>query len=147
MHIYLTPIPVGLNPRPPTERKSILRFYNGDAMIIRTQANWPDGTRATPDNSTLVFRLTDDRFQTVAIWEGRWRAGVERDGQVVEITVPADISARLNRGSYLFSLCMAGPTGADRRTLLAGSMLVEYAPTSPNQSVPYKEPGWSPAGA
>ena len=144
MDTYLTPIPVGLNPPLPTSRKPVLRFFNGDKIVVRTLVHFSDGCEATPENSRLTFNLAGDQFQRCPIWEGLWRAGIERNEKMVEVTVPDEVSASLVRGSYLFSLLLSDPTGANPQTVLEGTLLIEYAPTSKSHDIPYKDVGWNP---
>ena len=136
----VSPEPQGVNPPSDYDRKRITQVYNGDAIIIETTARLPDGTIATPANSVLDFAIADERF-VMPIWHGAWRAGIEaKNNAVVAIHIPDDVAATLRRGSYLYSLTIADSLDANQKTVLEGTLLVEVVPTSPNQSIPYKDP-------
>ena len=137
---------MGVNP--PPERQVVTRLYAGDSLVLRWRAFCLDGQPATPDNSILSFALKDQRFSEETIWTGGWFDGImpvgnNRDG-VVEITVPDEVTATLRRGSYMYSLLAADKVGGHRKTQMDGSVLVEYAATSPHTSIPYKD-GADPA--
>ena len=136
----VTIAPQGVNPPSDYDRKRISSVYNGDTIIIETVAKLPDGTVATPDNSILDFDIADERF-AIPIWHGAWRAGIEplKNG-VVAIRIPDQVSVTFRRGSYLYSLVIADKLDANKRTVLEGTLLMEVVPTSPNQSIPYKDP-------
>jgi hypothetical protein len=114
--------------------------YAGDEIRLETKVQLHDGTDATPDNSIVQFELRDQRFETCVTWEGQWRAGVElRDDGIVEILLPQAVADILRRGSFLFAMTVSDVHGNRRRTVFAGTLLVEYASTAPHHSIPYKD--------
>lgn len=138
---YASPNPVGVTPPNDLDRQPIHKLVCGDALVVRSNVTLADGTPATPENSTLTFVLTDQRFSTEHEWTGLWRDGIEpgdTTGSVI-ITVPESVTATLRRGTFLYSMVAANKLGAMRKTVLSGSILVEYEPTSPIHSIPYKD--------
>lgn len=134
------PAPVGINPPSDYDRQHITPVYNGDTIIIDTTAKLPNGNIATPENSILDFAIAETRF-VMPIWHGTWRAGIEpKQNGLISIRIPDAVAVTLRRGSYSYSLTIADNLDANKRTVLEGTLLVEVVPTSPNQSIPYKDP-------
>jgi hypothetical protein len=139
------PQPIGVNAPLLTDRQPVQRVYAGDAITLRVRVMLPyePGTPATPDNSILLFVLSNQRFAGVAdrIWEGRWHEGISEVDHpgLLEIKIPQAISADLRRGSLIYSLVVTNRLGEYRTTLMEGTLLVEYAPTSPIHDVPYRD--------
>ncbi len=141
-HVYTQP--VGVTPLLDSERRAIITAFTGDEIVLRVRARTLDGVPVSPMNSTLIFALADQRFSPVAEWTGRWHEGIELvpgdpAGDLVEIRIPDTVSSSLRRGSFTFALLVANKLGAQRRTLANGDLLLEYAPTSPLHSIPYKD--------
>lgn len=132
--------PVGINPPPP--KKNIMKVSGGDTIIFRDFVTMMDGKPVTPDNSILSFCVRDQKFSDEPIWVGGWYDGItlvdHRPGYVV-IKVPDSISFSMRRGSYVRSLLVADKLFNNRKTCMAGSILVEYEATSPQLSIPYKD--------
>ena len=136
---FVNPDPIGVNPPTDGDRRPIYNAYVGDEITLRTQVVLGDGTPATPENSILAFILTDQRFEPCEIWAGSWRNGAELlDSGLVEVKIPREVSETLRRGSFLFGMTVEDLHGNARRTVMAGSLLVEYAPTAPHHDIPYK---------
>jgi hypothetical protein len=138
---YADPNPVGVTPPDDADRRNIHKVTGGDALIIDAVVALRDGTPVTPDNSSLHFVLSDQRFSDEHEWQGYWRDGIEQGDAPgrIQITVPEDVTATLRRGAFLYSLVVANKLGRERYTALSGSILVEYEPTSPTHSIPYKD--------
>jgi len=139
---YADPNPIGVNPPSDHDRQPILKVIGGDTVVIETIVQRADGVPATVDNSILTFALRDQKFSSEPIWEARWYSGIMPVGGVtpgrVQIKIPADITDTLRRGSFVYSLRVSDKLGNDVQTVLTGSLLVEYAPTSPTHNIPYK---------
>lgn len=135
--------PIGTNRPTYDQRMPLWHVVNGDAwsfeMRVFVEPSKP--TPATPSNSLVTFALSEDRFSKKPYWTGTWRAGIEPVGTdgLIKISVPATVSAELNRGSYSFSVTVSDPLGIDMRTVATGTLLVEYEPTSPNHTIPYRK--------
>ena len=135
--------PIGINPPLESDRQALVWFaYNGDCLKLLAKAT-VNGVPATLDNSDLTFMLSNERFSDVPIWTGKWRGGIEpvpddKQGRVV-VRIPDTISANLERGSYLFSLLSADKLGESKTTLFEGTLVIEYAPTSPCHRISYKD--------
>jgi hypothetical protein len=136
---FVHPAPIGVTQPRESDRRPIYKVIAGDDIRIQTKAYLHDGTPATPDNSIAKFTLQDQRFDTSAVWVGYWRDGIELcDDGIIEIRVPQSVSDILRRGSFLYSMVLSDLLGSRRRTVLTGSLLVEYEPTSPHHNIPYK---------
>lgn len=139
---YADPDPVGVTPPNDNDRTQIHKIVGGDSLIIETIVLTPEGEPATPNNSKLMFTLSDQRFSRDPIWTGYWHDGIVQAGGAtpgrVQIRVPDDITARLRRGSFIYSLRATDKLDNARRTVLTGSLLVEYEATSPHRDIPYK---------
>lgn len=132
--------PIGVNPPTGEGTRPIEKVTNGDTIIIPTTPTLADGTPATPSNSVLRFVLTDQRFSECIIWEGAWRDGIEEgENGVAIVKIPCCVSEQMRRGSFVYSMTVADKLGDCRRTVLRGSLLVEYEPTSPIHDIPYKD--------
>ena len=132
--------PIGVNPPGTEGTQPITRVYAGDQVMLHTQATLPDGTVARPDNSIVRFVLTDQKFSECIIWEGRWNDGVTQgDNDLLTVTIPCCVSEKLRRGSYTYAMTVTNTLGECRRTVMHGSLLVEYSPASPHKDIPYKD--------
>ena len=135
-----TPAPIGVT-QPTAEPSDPIRVVAGDTIRLRRRVLALDGHPAIPENSRLVFALSDQRFSTTPLWLGYWRAGIETldANGLVEIRLPDAVTSALRRGDYVFALQVADVLDAERRTVWTGSLLVEYEPVSPHRNIPYKE--------
>ena len=145
--MYIKPIPLGVNPLKDEDRQPIMKIVSGDRMVVGTKLSIViDNTEvpATPDNSTVEFKLAENQF-TDTLWTGTWNDGVEQTHGcltgMVEVTVPKRIADDLRRGSYSFSIVVSTKTRMNPTTQLRGTILVEYAPTSPINEIPYRRNG------
>jgi hypothetical protein len=137
---FINPAPIGVSPPLDSDRKPIYRVYAGDEIRLETKVQLHDGTHATPENSIACFELRDQRFETDVVFEGSWRAGIELlDNDIVEILIPQSVADTVRRGSFLFGMTISDVHGNRRRTVFTGTLLVEYAPTSPHHDIPYKD--------
>jgi hypothetical protein len=140
--------PVGVNEPLVTDRQPIWRVFGGDDIVLRARVQLsPTNEPVTPDNSILSFVLANQRFAPTecAIWTGKWHNGISEVDHInhpglVEIRVPREVSAALRRGGYLYGLTVTNKLGENRSTVLEGSILIEYAATSPTHDIPYKDP-------
>lgn len=145
--MYIKPIPLGVNPLKDEDRQPIMKIVSGDSMVVGTKLSIViDNTEvpATPDNSTVEFKLAENQFADT-LWTGTWNDGVEQTHGclpgMVEVTVPRRIADDLRRGSYSFSIVVSTKTRMNPTTQLRGTILVEYAPTSPINEIPYRSNG------
>lgn len=135
---FVNPAPIGVNPPFNSDRRPIYRGYVGDDIVLSTKVMLDSSTAATPDNSILYFELQDQRFETDVVWSAQWRTGIEPVSQgIIEIKIPQAVSDTLRRGSYLFSLRVQNIHSNRTRTVMTGSLLMEYAATSPHHDIPY----------
>ena len=134
-------IPPGCNPSRPDDRMPVAQVVSGDTWEIHTQLFAADGGPASPDNSHVEFVLAENQFSP-PIWTGVWYTGVvqyENRAGFVRVVIPRDITKTLRRGSYQFSLRVADRMRQTYNTQLVGHFLVEYAPTSDQHSIPYRD--------
>lgn len=137
------PAPIGVTPPKDDDRKPIHKLVGGDSLIIETVITLADGvTPVAPENSQLTFALADQKFSRDPIWLGYWYDGITPVGGAtlgrIQIKVPNDITARMRRGEFVYSLLVANKLGNERYTALSGVVLVEYEATSPTHNIPYK---------
>lgn len=143
--MFLKAQPIGVNPPNDEDRIALWKVINGDEWTLTTQVMAPPGMTqpAVPDNSKLVFVLSEDRFHNTALWTGYWLDGIlpvdpfNHPGLVV-IRIPDAITTTLRRGAYSFSLTVADIFGRHVTTVLTGTLQVEYEPTSPEHNIPYR---------
>ena len=139
---YVDPNPVGVTPPSDHDRQPIQKLVGGDSLAFETIVQLDDGTAATESNSKLTFVLSNQRFAKDPIWTGDWYVGIVPVGGAtpgrVRIQVPDSITAALLRGSYIYSLLLTDRLNNNRRTIMTGTLLVEYEPTSPQHEIPYK---------
>jgi hypothetical protein len=146
--MYIKPLPIGTNPPVVEDRMPLWRVISGDDDTLTTRVYWSaEGvTPATPGNSVLRFVLAEDRFMKEPyFWEGVWHAGIEEVDSInhpglVRIKIPGRVLDTLRRGAYTFALTVSTRHGTDTRTTMRGDLLMEYEPTSPQHSIPYKDP-------
>lgn len=137
--------PTGVNVPRSEDRMPLWQVVNGDEWTLTTRLYTPSAgiTPVTPDNSRIVFTISEDRFSPTPIWTGRWLDGILLVDQVnhpglVVIRVPDSVTASLRRGVYSFSITVADSFGRHTTTALAGTLQVEYEPTSPTHDIPYR---------
>jgi hypothetical protein len=134
--------PLGSNVPDNKDRRPILKIYAGDSVSLdfRVVCPW-DMEAPTPDNSIVVFALTDQRFDDNTIWEGTWDSGIttpfDDHNDLLLVTIPELVTAVLRRGSFTYALRISDKLGNHTRTLFEGSLLVEYAPGGPIHDIPY----------
>ena len=133
--------PPGCNPLREDGRKPIVRVVSGDTWSLEAKADAPDGSPATPANSSVEFVLAENQFSP-PMWTGTWLSGIEpyrnRPGYV-RISIPHQFTRTVRRGSYMFSLRVSDRMRSTYGTQLAGNFLVEYMPTSDQHSIPYRD--------
>ena len=140
--MFLTSAPIGVNPPTEASRIHLWQITNGDDWVLTTKLYVPPcfRTPATPINSRVVFALSENRFSKKPYWIGVWNEGIVPTGTpgLVTIRIPDKITAELRRGVYSFSLAIADAFGKHMSTVMIGNVQVEYEPTSPNHSIPYR---------
>jgi hypothetical protein len=145
--MYIKPQPIGVQPPSSEDAMPIWRADSGDDLVLETRATLADGeTKVTPDNSILVFVLSENRFSQVYFWTGRWHDGIEEVDPVnhpgmIRIQIPQDLANTLRRGTYNFSMNVSDKLGQDPYVTLVGTLLMEYEPSSPEHNIPYKHGG------
>lgn len=142
------------NPLLESDRRDLIIPYNqGERLELRAVIKFtrlsdnndledPVEIIATPENSIAKFYLSDERF-VAPFFTAEWNIGIElmdRERGVCKITIPDDISSRLRRGSFPFSLLVKDRTTGLSYWILSGSIIVEYQVGSPNPEIPYKNP-------
>jgi hypothetical protein len=137
--------PGGVNAPRPEDRIPLWQVINGDDWTLTTRLTLPPAntTPVTPDNSRITFMIAQDRFSNVPIWTGIWLDGILEVDRLnhpglVTIRVPDAITSTLRRGSYAFSITVSDSFGRHKFTVLAGTLQVEYEPTSPTHNIPYR---------
>ena len=144
---FVKAVPGGVNAPLEMDRMPVTQVVNGDTLILRTRVTI-NGVGITPENSKVTFKLTDQKFDQTPVWTGTWESGitaVDSTG-LIQIKIPDSISASLRRGDFVYSLLVTDKLGNNRQTFMEGSLLVDYDPTSPLHSIPYKEPPYTPIG-
>lgn len=141
--MYVAPVkPVGVNPALEQDRIPVLKVYNGDTWTIDADVTDPVTRRpGTPETVNLKFSLTENRFVDDMLWNGTWFDGVVPDDVVeglVHIKIPRDISSKLRRGIYAFSMKVSDKLDTIAETQLVGHIQVEYEPTSDTHNIPYR---------
>ena len=134
-------IPPGCNPPRPNDRMPVAQVISGDTWEIQARLFAADGGPASPDNSHVEFVLAENQFSP-PIWTGSWYTGIvpyENRAGFVRVVIPRDVTKTLRRGSYQFSLRVSDRLRQTYNTQLAGNFLVEYAPTSDQHSIPYRD--------
>lgn len=131
----------GVNMTGGATSRTPVSIFNGDALRLGSRVRLLDGTPVSPSNCDLRFVVSDNRFGDPLIELG-WSDGIKlhdkRDGWI-QITIPADVTATLRRGSYIYSLQVI-QDASTRFVAFDGSFLVDYAPTSP-----LRRPGYATA--
>ena len=122
-------------------RKQLFKIFAGDTVNLEMDLYAACGAPATPDNSCVEIVLAENQFAD-PIWTGRWWKGARPDPNragLVRIEIPRDVTKALRRGSYMFSARVSDLTGYEFSTQEEGYFLVEYAPTSEQHSIPYRD--------
>lgn len=135
------PGPPGCTPLRDDDRMPVLRVVSGDTWTVDAEIASASGAPATPRNSVVEFVVAENQFSP-PIWTGGWVNGVLPDKNVpwlVHVRIPRDVTKTLRRGSYMFSLRVGDVMGYEFSTQLNGHFLVEYAPTSDQHSIPYRD--------
>lgn len=133
--------PPGCNQLHPDDRMPVAPVISGDTWEIQARLFASDGGPASPDNSHVEFVLAENQFSP-PIWTGAWYTGIlpyENRAGFVRVMIPRDVTKTLRRGSYQFSLRVADRLRQTYNTQLTGNFLVEYAPTSDQHSIPYRD--------
>ena len=138
--------PVGVNNPSPESRSPVWQVYSGETWVLTTYLTLESGgsTPARPGNSVVTFKLAESQFETEPLWTGTWDAGIEEVSPqdhpgLVAIIVPDEVAAQLRRGGYRFSILVADNYSGLSYVAVDGGLLVEYATTSPQHSIPYKD--------
>lgn len=136
----IQPSPIGVNQLDPGARMPLWQIVNGDDFSLTFKVVAPDGQPATPANSIVKFDLCDTRFSNTPFWTGAWGSGVEVTDQpgVLEVKLPGSMTSTLRRGAYAVSMTCSSKLGRPTRTVMAGTIQVEYEPTSPSHNIPYR---------
>jgi hypothetical protein len=135
--------PPGTNLPLDSERMPVIKVTNGDSFIVDAEIVNPlTHCPATPKDTIVRFALSDDRFSKCRLWEGGWYDAVKPDPFVhglVHVKVPEEISNRLRRGTYIFSLQVMDDLATIKETQVKGYFQVEYEPTSETHDIPYRK--------
>lgn len=146
--MFLTPVPFTNRPRK-HHRQNIIKVVNGDTWVIAAKVRLPsirfnpdtvEFIPATKDNSSIEFILTENRFSKKPIWKANWE-DVKMDDNIpglIYIQVPEEVSSKLRRGTYAFSLKVTNLDTQVEETQLIGHLQVEYEPTSDIHDIPYR---------
>ena len=143
--MFIKTQPLGVNAPHADDRMPIWKVVSGDDWMLTTRLAVPGaaGTPATPKCSKVVFMLTDTRFSGTPVWTGQWDSGIteadpaEHPG-LVAIRIPDTVTSTLRRGADAFSITVSDKFGRSTRTVLTGTLEVEYEPTSPQHDIPYR---------
>lgn len=135
--------PAGQMPLDPGDRKPVIKVIGGDTWRVSLNLYNPADVLepATPDNTVVIVKLAETQFDDT-IWTGEWFSGVMPDKSrrgLCYIVVPMDVTKRLRRGNYMFSVKVSDLLKTCTTTEAEGSFLVEYKPTSDQHSIPYKD--------
>lgn len=131
---------VQLNPQ---DRTHIIKVIGGDSWHVSVNLYNPANPiePAIPENTYVEIKLAETQFDK-AIWTGEWFNGIIPDPRRIglcHINVPRDITERLRRGSYMFSVRVSDILKTNVVTEAEGSFIVEYKVTSDQHSIPYKD--------
>lgn len=135
------PTPPGCNPLNNDDRMPVLRVVSGDSWTVSASLMAEDYGPATPKNTFVEFVLSENQFSP-PLWTGEWFSGILPDINrigLVHVRIPRDLTKKLRRGSYMFSMRVGNKTRSSFSTQLAGYFLVEYMPTSEQHSIPYRD--------
>lgn len=133
--------PPGVNSMLEKHRMPVLRLTSGDTCHIDITLWAPCGAPAHPDNCYVEFVLSENQFSP-PLWTGEWFKGMLPDENrpgLVHVVIPHDKTKTLRRGSYMFSARVSDRTKYEFDTQERGYLLVEYAPTSDQHSIPYRD--------
>lgn len=141
--MFVPPLkPVGVNPALKQDRIPVIKVINGDTWVVDAEVRDPvTGLPGGPDTVDVRFAMSENRFIDDMIWEASWYDGVVPDDNVeglVHIKVPGDVSSKLRRGIYAFSLKVSDKLKTVTETQLVGHFQVEYEPTSDTHNIPYR---------
>ena len=130
--------PIGINwPDCSQASNPVPIMVNGDDLTFTTKADI-GGVPCTPINSMVRFVLSAQKFSSVPIWEGDWNDGVTLENGLIKIKVPDRIANNLRRGSFVYSMTASDQLEEVTKTILTGSFIVDYEPTSPTHDIPYQ---------
>ena len=135
--------PPGVLPIREEDRQPVIKVVGGDSWTVDLNLYNPlnPAEPATPDNTLVRVVLAETQFED-ELWDGIWFDGVypdENRNGLCHIKVPREVTRSLRRGSYLFSVRVSDILDTVKKTEAQGSFLVEYAPTSDQHSIPYKD--------
>lgn len=143
--MFIKTQPLGVNAAHEDDRMPIWKVVSGDDWMLTTRLAVPGqaGLAATPKSSKVVFTLTETRFSATPLWTGQWDSGISEADPVnhpglVAIRIPDTVTATLRRGAYAFSITVSDKFSRNTRTVLTGTLEVEYEPTSPQHDIPYR---------
>lgn len=135
--------PPAANSAGPLAPRNVITFYQGDRVALGKSIPTINGVVATPANSDLRFTLVDERFFGEALWVGTWADGIEPTNNAggILIEVPHELTSRLRRGAYLYSLSLSDKIATNtRETFEEGTICIEYSANAPLPNVPYRNP-------
>lgn len=133
--------PPGCNPLRDEDRMHVVRVISGDSWNVSADIVAANGGPANPSNSCVEFVLSENQFSP-PLWTGEWFSGVLPDKYrpgLVHVRIPHDVTKTFRRGSYMFSMRVSDRMKYYFSTQLRGNFLVEYAPTSDQHSIPYRD--------
>ena len=133
--------PPGCNPLDDSDRMPVFRVVSGDSWKVSAHLTAADGGPASPRNSHVEFVLSENQFSP-PIWTGEWNSGILPDGDrpgLAHVILPRETTLALRRGSYMFSIRVSDKMRYSFSTQAKGYFLVEYAPTSDQHSIPYRD--------
>jgi hypothetical protein len=139
------PGPVGIPPKSGPIHKRIHSLYQGDYFCMDTDACFPNGEVATPENSRLLFTVVDDRYcqdDVNTFYTAEWNDNItqiEDSVGGVKVCIPQSVTCRFRRGTFKYSLTLSDKLGQNRRTLEDGNLIVEYAADAPLPDAKYRE--------
>jgi hypothetical protein len=139
------PGPIGIRPQSGPIHKRIHSFYQGEFFCMDTQACFPDGTVATPDNSRLIFTVVDDRYcqdEPNTFYVAEWNDNIEQipDSEAgVKVCIPQSVTCTFRRGTFKYSLTLTDKLGQQKKVLEDGNLIVEYSADAPLPDAKYRD--------
>lgn len=137
--------PQGVNP--PSGKRNVLLMYSGDTVKFSTRlflpgTSTPLSSEACSSGTKITVTLSENRFSP-AIWAydtDAQETGIltfsEDTAGLVSVVFPKEITDRLRRGSYMFSIAVS--TQDSRETQVTGHIQVEYHPSGSVNNIPYR---------
>lgn len=137
--------PPGVNTPSPCEKLPLYKAICGDDWMLDFSLFNPVSKQpATPSNTIVTMVLTDNRFSYNTYWQGSWNSGMIPDDRIpglVHVLISKDVTSRLRRGVYTYSIRVTDVDTQAVTTTCVGYIQVEYEATSPQHNIPYRN-GW-----